>query len=144
MSDGLHIRKLPLRHMAWMDRAECKADHVDPDWFFVEATSGKRITSKEGSLLNTEKIAKAVCLRCPVLDECLDFIIEHEMDGHTSTHGVGDGIWGGVTPNERRKAYMKVKDKEGRFAALRLLVIHQGDDRTKDNPLGLGLMGRKV
>lgn len=37
--------------------------------------------------------AKAVCARCPVRAECLD---------EAMSAGMTDGIWGGMTPEERR------------------------------------------
>jgi len=38
--------------------------------------------------------AKAVCARCPVRDECLDFALASRQD---------DGIWGGLDETERRR-----------------------------------------
>lgn len=38
--------------------------------------------------------AKAVCAGCTVREECLAFAIET---------GQADGIWGGLTPSERRR-----------------------------------------
>lgn len=37
--------------------------------------------------------AKSVCAACPVTDQCLTFAVEM---------GEREGIWGGMTPNERR------------------------------------------
>jgi WhiB family redox-sensing transcriptional regulator len=38
--------------------------------------------------------AKAVCARCPLGGQCLDWAL---------TAGIGEGIWGGHTEQERRK-----------------------------------------
>jgi WhiB family redox-sensing transcriptional regulator len=38
--------------------------------------------------------AKAVCARCPVRDECLAHALETD---------VAHGIWGGLTPDERKR-----------------------------------------
>ena len=38
--------------------------------------------------------AKTVCAGCPVQDDCLGFAIETRQP---------DGIWGGLTPNERTR-----------------------------------------
>lgn len=34
--------------------------------------------------------AKAICVRCPVMDKCLEYGIEENY-----------GVWGGTTPTER-------------------------------------------
>lgn len=64
----------------WMEHGLCR--QVDPDLFFPEAGS------------NMTKRAKRVCASCPVMDECLDYALEHR--------GVL-GIWGGTTESERGK-----------------------------------------
>lgn len=43
------------------------------------------------------RAAKEVCRRCPVEDECLAFALMTEPVGSES------GIWGGMTPEERRE-----------------------------------------
>jgi len=40
-----------------------------------------------------EAVAKAICRRCPVLDECRDYALD-VREGH--------GIWGGLNEMERR------------------------------------------
>lgn len=37
--------------------------------------------------------AKAVCARCLVRGECLDYALEH---------GIGEGVWGNTSPGERK------------------------------------------
>jgi WhiB family redox-sensing transcriptional regulator len=73
----------PARPDDWRDRAVCR--DTEPDLHFPIGTNGP-------ALLQTEK-AKANCRRCPVSDECLRWALEA---------GVDDGIWGGMTEEERR------------------------------------------
>jgi WhiB family redox-sensing transcriptional regulator len=67
----------------WRDHAACR--HEDPDLFFPIGTTGP-------ALVQTRQ-AEAVCGRCPVRDQCLDWAME---TGQTI------GIWGGKTEGERR------------------------------------------
>ncbi|MBK6016306.1 WhiB family transcriptional regulator [Streptomyces sp. MBT53] len=69
--------------MHWRERAACL--HVDPDLFFPISNSGL-------TLLQIDE-AKAVCGRCPVADQCLEWAMRV---------GQPDGIWGGTTERERR------------------------------------------
>ena len=70
----------------WQDLAECKG--MDPTLFFgpehAETVKEKR---------DREDAAKAVCNRCPVRAECL----EYALDAREAY-----GIWGGMTELERR------------------------------------------
>ena len=63
---------------AWWPRAACKGS--DQSIFFAD---------------DSESIAaaKAVCARCPVREQCLDF----SLQGHHY------GIWGGLTDKERAR-----------------------------------------
>ncbi len=67
----------------WRDRAACL--HEDPDLFFPVGTTGPAIAQAEA--------AKAICRRCPVREECLEFAMRT---------GQAFGIWGGLTEEERR------------------------------------------
>ncbi|PAZ10959.1 transcription factor WhiB [Streptomyces sp. SA15] len=67
----------------WRDHAACR--HEDPDLFFPIGTTGP-------ALVQTER-AKAVCRRCPVREECLQWALD---TGQTL------GVWGGTSENERR------------------------------------------
>ncbi|MEV5819246.1 WhiB family transcriptional regulator [Micromonospora haikouensis] len=57
----------------------------DAELFFPVGTTGP-------ALLQAEQ-AKAVCRRCPVVDQCLQWAL---------TNGVDDGVWGGMSEDERR------------------------------------------
>lgn len=65
----------------WRDRARC-AGSEDPEAFFAE---DRRERMR----------AKAACRACPVAVQCLSEALRD---------GLEDGIWGGLTPKDRRKA----------------------------------------
>lgn len=65
--------------MAWAGFGSCVG--VDPDIFFPERGDD---TSR----------ARAVCRVCPVRDECLSWALESRQCF---------GIWGGMTPSQRRR-----------------------------------------
>ncbi|PRY00553.1 WhiB family transcriptional regulator [Allonocardiopsis opalescens] len=67
----------------WVDRAACHS--VDPEVFFP--------VSPDGPGAMDVRRAKAVCGRCRVSAECLDWALRA---------GEADGVWGGTTPEERR------------------------------------------
>ena len=52
--------------------------------------------------------AKAICLRCPVRTDCLDYSIEHRERA---------GIWGGLTENERGREIARRRKAERGAAA---------------------------
>lgn len=67
----------------WRSSAACRTE--DPDLFFPIGTSGP-------ALMQTEQ-AKAVCRRCPVREQCLEWALET---------GQSIGVWGGTSETERR------------------------------------------
>jgi WhiB family redox-sensing transcriptional regulator len=72
----------PPRPGSWRDSAACLGD-PDPDAWFADAHEKARTGH-----------ALATCGGCPVRAQCLDF---------ATTHGVADGIWGGLTGQERTR-----------------------------------------
>lgn len=66
----------------WRHRAACRDE--DPELFFPAGTSGP--------MLRQIAEAKAVCQRCPVAGECLEWAL----------HRGEVGIWGDTTEEERR------------------------------------------
>lgn len=69
--------------MDWRHRAACKSE--DPELFFPVGDTGP-------ALLQIAK-AKAVCRRCPVQAQCLNWAL---------TSGQDAGVWGGLSETERR------------------------------------------
>jgi WhiB family redox-sensing transcriptional regulator len=75
---------MPGGHQAeWWSRAACQ--HVDPDLFFPISATGPARAQLTG--------AKAVCARCPVRRDCLRYAL---------AAGPVQGIWGGLSEDERR------------------------------------------
>jgi WhiB family redox-sensing transcriptional regulator len=66
----------------WSDLAACKGR---TDYFFT--TDGEKPRDR----INRETVAKAICAKCPVVEECLEQAI----------HAEERGIWGGTTDSER-------------------------------------------
>ena len=69
--------------MDWVQRALCR--DADPELFFPVGTTGQA--------LEQVAIAKAVCGRCPVRPECLEWSLVTAQDA---------GVWGGLSEEERR------------------------------------------
>jgi len=69
--------------MTWRDRAACLDE--DPELFFPVGNTGP-------ALRQIEK-AKVVCGRCEVIETCLSWALESGKD---------DGVWGGLSADERR------------------------------------------
>jgi WhiB family transcriptional regulator, redox-sensing transcriptional regulator len=67
----------------WRHRAACRDE--SPDLFFPIGNTGP-------ALLQIED-AKAVCRRCDVIDQCLQWALESGQDA---------GVWGGMSEDERR------------------------------------------
>jgi WhiB family redox-sensing transcriptional regulator len=68
---------------SWIDLAACR--DVDPEIFFPISTTG--------AALGQIHEAQAICARCPVAADCLDWALRIGQD---------NGVWGGTTPEERR------------------------------------------
>tara|TARA_Y100000361_G_C11091414_1_gene306636 strand:- start:115 stop:402 length:288 start_codon:yes stop_codon:yes gene_type:complete len=74
--------------MDWADQGKCR--DLQTDIFFAEG--GKQA-----------KLAKVICVACPVREECLDYAIRNfELYG----------IWGGYTAPERRDLRKEWEKKE--------------------------------
>ncbi len=67
----------------WLSRGVCRDE--DPDLFFPIGNTGL-------ALLQIEE-AKAVCRRCPAMEQCLTWALETNQDA---------GVWGGLSEDERR------------------------------------------
>lgn len=69
--------------MDWRQRAACIDE--DPELFFPVGTTGPALDQLER--------AKAVCRRCQVVDQCLEWALSTNQDA---------GVWGGMSEEERR------------------------------------------
>jgi len=74
------------RPSSWQLRAACRGE--DSTYFFAPSYFEKR-WEKDAR----EAVAKAICRRCPVLDECREYALQ-VREAH--------GIWGGLNEMERR------------------------------------------
>lgn len=86
--DDLHLPITRRRVQAeWRDRALCaelcRSGEADPAWWFP--TQHRPRPEKD--------LAKAICFRCPVREECLDWAVKLP-----ELHG----IWGGISVRQRR------------------------------------------
>ena len=70
---------------AFHPKAQALCAGVGSDAWFPEKGQGGDATTRT---------AKAICARCPALQECLEHALEHEPLW---------GIWAGTTPQERRR-----------------------------------------
>ena len=73
----------------------CIRDSSDTDLFFPVGSSMKAMKQANE--------AKAICMECPVVNECLDYAIRTNQDS---------GIWGG-TDEEQRKSIRRQFRKTG-------------------------------
>ena len=69
--------------MEWVHNARCKDE--DPELFFPVGTTGPAASQISA--------AKAICMQCPVRDECLEWAMVTAQDA---------GVWGGLSEEERR------------------------------------------
>ena len=67
----------------WRSNAACAGE--DPEAFFPVGSAGPALAQVEW--------AKAVCRRCPVVTQCLDWALATNQQ---------DGVWGGLSEDERR------------------------------------------
>ncbi|MDT0454538.1 WhiB family transcriptional regulator [Streptomyces sp. DSM 41527] len=84
--------------MDWRHDAVCR--EVDPEIFFPVGNTGP-------ALLQIEE-AKAVCRRCPVMGQCLQWALESRQDS---------GVWGGMSEDERRAMRRRAARNRARSAS---------------------------
>lgn len=76
------VSLLPYAPEPWRDAGLC-ATTTDPDRWYSESAA-------------VVAHARTICAACPAREPCADYGIENQESW---------GIWGGLTPNERRKAW---------------------------------------
>lgn len=77
----------------WVQHASCS--DTPTDWYFFE--------KGEGSGRHQQLLLSICNNECPVRDECLQTAMELEEDAPSFRYG----IWGGLTPNGRKKLWRK-------------------------------------
>ncbi|PBC86900.1 WhiB family transcriptional regulator, redox-sensing transcriptional regulator [Streptomyces sp. 2224.1] len=85
--------------MDWRHDAVCR--EVDPEIFFPVGNTGP-------ALLQIEE-AKAVCRRCPVMGQCLQWALESRQDS---------GVWGGMSEDERHAMRRRAARNRARSASV--------------------------
>jgi WhiB family redox-sensing transcriptional regulator len=83
----MNNEKLPkplIEYYEWQERGKCRGE--DPELFFLP--SNVRMSNKDRLIAK----AKAVCVECPVISECLQFALDAEEQY---------GVWGGLSVEER-------------------------------------------
>ncbi len=80
----LNAETAPDHALDWRDQAVCSREENTPLFFPVGIT---------GAAAAQIEVAKAVCITCPVRQECLE---------HAITTNQEYGIWGGTSEEERR------------------------------------------
>lgn len=93
ISNSTGAQPRPEETAHWTDRAACRAAGTDPDLFFPVGETG--LAARQVAA------AKEVCARCPVIDLCRDWAVRT---------GEPEGIWGGTTPDERRRLRRYARD----------------------------------
>lgn len=68
----------------WRDAAACR--HADPDLFFPAGTTGDAVEDTAAAI--------ALCRRCPVREECLEFAMVTNQRY---------GVWGATSEEDRRR-----------------------------------------
>ncbi|MBB5167148.1 WhiB family transcriptional regulator [Mycobacterium sp. AZCC_0083] len=106
----------------WRSNAVCKTGNYDMHFADVEELledGGMDRADAEAFVAMAEETAKAMCLTCPVLDTCRDWALTNDEDW---------GVWGGMTPQERREdraAWLAQKELDG--AAVEPIVVMDRD-----------------
>ncbi|MEK7152506.1 MAG: WhiB family transcriptional regulator [Patescibacteria group bacterium] len=94
---------LDIYEQDWYTRGPCNGRDIDPDTFFPEGTPGY---SGYDQIVDE---AKAICLGCPVIAECLRWAVDSRQEY---------GVWGATEQNER-VAMMRRASQAGSLAVNR-------------------------
>ena len=89
--ENVQMLKMEFEQEDWMLEGGCV--YSDTELFFPVGSSMKAMKQSNE--------AKAICMECPVVTECLEYAIRTNQDS---------GIWGGTTEDERksiRRQYRK-------------------------------------
>lgn len=83
----------------------------DPELFFHESTMGGQSNAIFSAMRLKEMVAKTVCAECPFKMKCAEYAIVANEE---------HGIWGGLTPTERRTISSAKSNKPEQTTARRL------------------------
>ena len=78
------ILELKDNNFGWQNKAECRGELTELFFMDIEEISINHIKMRE---------ARAICDRCQVQKECLDFALINNIDY---------GVWGGTSPHQRK------------------------------------------
>lgn len=84
---------------SWIRRALCR--QVEPELFYANHNKGRGERDS-----NAVAAARAICSRCPVAAECLDYALACE---DLDPYG-GHGVWAGLTGQERNLLRRRLKE----------------------------------
>jgi hypothetical protein len=87
----------------WERRAACRAEGVDPEWFFPAQENGPSLSK-----------ARSICERCPVKEEC--FLKAMASEGGKPIKS-RFGVYAGLTGGQRHGLYVRARDRAKRTAA---------------------------
>ncbi len=88
-----YARLVRISDQKWRELAACRDE--DPELFFPAprpAGRGRKVRQAIKQIAIRTSKAKAICAACPVRHDCL---------AHAVVNGERDGIWGGLTEEER-------------------------------------------
>ncbi|MDH6116857.1 hypothetical protein ABH930_000276 [Kitasatospora sp. GAS204A] len=92
---------LIINRAAWVDRALCRGSgHL----FFPEGQHARHRT----------EVAVRICAACPVTAQCLQLALDAEGN---AAAGARYGVYGGLTPAQRRKVYDRRRQRSTEQAA---------------------------
>jgi hypothetical protein len=98
--------------MTWKEQARCRRfGTVRNSPFDSEVYSRDRVNVMQSHSI---RVAKAICIACPVRRECLLSQLEVESEHR----GTLPGVWGGTLPVERREARRSEQSVEHMAEAL--------------------------
>ena len=89
----------PIEPQPWQKDALCA--QVDPELWFPDGSAPHGSQSTQDAI--------AICHRCPVIADCLEYALEAEGSQHWRTR---HGIYGGLRPVERYSIYVQSRERE--------------------------------
>ncbi|MFI1562149.1 WhiB family transcriptional regulator [Streptomyces sp. NPDC020490] len=82
--------------ITWQKQAACRAENVDPEWFFPERHVAEIALARE------------ICAGCPVARECLIDCMAYEGGKPV---GSRHGVYAGLSPKQRQRLYEQLRTR---------------------------------